>query len=92
MSCSLGLGGISHCTSEDILVLHFGEVHTIVSMRMRVLCGIVSVIDPSTITSQVLGLAVSPILDLEVRDRAAFVIVGHGHCSLVGLVVNSLSS
>jgi len=34
----------------------------------------------------------TPVFALKVSDRAALVKVAHGHGSLVGLVVNSLSS
>ena len=79
-------------TTEDILVFHLGEVDAIVTMRMGELLGIKSIISPSGVASEVVGMTVSPILDLEIADRFALVVVADGHGSLVGLVVDGLGA
>jgi len=83
--CSLG-------TSEDIFVLLLWEVGIIVSVWMREFNWVISVILPSGVRSHVLWMSVGPVLDLEVSDGSAFVVVGDGHGSLISLVVDGLSS
>jgi hypothetical protein len=53
---------------------------------------VISIIDPGTVGTQVSGLTGSPVLDLELADRLALVIVTDYHGTLVSLVVNSLSA
>ena len=83
--CSLG-------TSEDIFVLLLWEVGIIVSVWMREFNWVISVILPSGVRSHVLWMSIGPVLDLEVSDGSAFVVVGDGHGSLISLVVDGLSS
>lgn len=84
-------GGVALGTTEDILVLHLWEVDAIVPVRVSsMLNGVISVIDPGTVRTQVLGLTGSPVLDLEIADRLALVVVTDDHSALVSLVVNSL--
>ena len=82
----------SEGSSEDIFILLLWEVHIIISVWMRVLSWVVSVILPSGVSSKIFGVAVTPVLDLEVRHGFSLVVVGNGHGSLVSLVINSLGS
>lgn len=84
--------GVSHGTTEDVLVLHLGEVDAILSVRVRVLFGVVPVIEPSGVGTQVLGMAGSPVLDGQVADRAALVVAADGHAALVSLVVDGFGA
>ena len=61
-------GGFSSSdgTSEEILVLLFGEVHVIVSVSMGVLSRVVSAILVGSLSAE--GLSMSPGLESEVRD------------------------
>lgn len=86
------LGGGSHGTSEDILVLLLGEIDIIVSVGMGVLSSVVSVILPGRVGSQVGVRSVSPVFNFEVGHRLALVVVGHLHGTLVGLVIDSFGS
>lgn len=79
-------------TTEDVRVLLLGEVHVIHSVWMWELSWIITIVLPSGVGSHVLCATVSPVLDGQVADRLALVIVTDGHGSLVGLIVNGLSS
>ena len=83
---------VAHGTSEDVLVFHLGEVDAIVTMRMRELLGIVSVISPSRVDSKVAGMAVGPILDFEIAHRSSLVVAADSHGSLIGLIIDSLGA
>ena len=87
----LSSGG-SEGSSEHILVLLLWEVHIIVSMWVRILSWVVSVIFPGGVGPEVLWMAITPVLDLEVGNRFTLVVVADSHGSLIGLVVNSLGS
>lgn len=65
--CFLGIVS-SHGTSEDILVFLVWEVDVIVSMGVAVFCGVVSVILPGGIGSEVGSLSVFPGLELEIAN------------------------
>lgn len=82
----------SESSSENILILLLWEVHIIISMWMRELSWVVSVILPSGVSSKILGVAVAPVLDLEIGNRFTLVVVRNGHSSLVSLIVNGLGS
>jgi hypothetical protein len=84
--------GSSHGTSEDVLVLLFGEVNVIVSVRMAELSGVVSVILPDGVWAELSTLSILPGLELKIADGAALVVVRHWHGALVGLVVDNLSA
>ena len=87
------LGGSStDGTSEHILVLLLWEVHVIVSVWMRVLRWVISVILPGRFGSQVLWMAIAPVLALEVSHRSTLIIVANFHSSLIGLVIDGFSS
>ena len=85
----LGLSSTSG-TSEDILVLLFGEVDVIVTVSVGELGWVPSVILVERVRSEC--LTVVPSLELEIADRAASVVVGNLHGASVGLVVNDLSA
>ena len=85
-------GTIAHGTSEDILVFHLGEVDAVVTMRVRELLGIVSVISPSRIASEIAGMAIGPIFDIEIAHRFTLVVAADGHGSLVSLIVDGLGA
>jgi hypothetical protein len=61
-------------------------------MRMWELCGIITIVLPGRIGSHILCSTITPVFDIEIRDRFALVIVAYNHSSLVCLVVNGLSS
>jgi len=92
VSISFFLLGISKGTSEHILVLLFWEIDIIVSVWMWVLSEIVSIILPGRISSQVICGSEWPVLDSEITHWSSFVVITDGHSSLVGLIINSLSS
>ena len=92
VSIGLLLSSGSKGTTEEISVLLLWEVHIIKSMGMWVLSWIISVILPGRVASKVLWMTVVPALDVEIAHRSSEVVVGDSHGSLVGLVVNSLSS
>ena len=83
------LGGTDG-TSEDILVLLLGEVDIVVSMRVGELGWVIPVILIEGVRAE--SISVAPILNLEVRDRTATVVIRNLHSASVSLVVNSLSS
>jgi len=85
-------GCCSQGTSEDIFILLLWEVGIIVSVWMREFSWVISVILPSGIGSKILWVTIGPVLDLEVSDGSAFVVVGDSHGSLISLVVDGLSS
>jgi len=89
---SLLSGGSTESTSEDILVLLLWEVHVIVSVWVRVFGWIISIILPGGGGSQVLWMAIAPVLALEVSHRSTLIIVANFHCSLIGLVIDGFSS
>ena len=82
----------SNGTAENVLVLLLWEVHIIVSVRMRVLSWVVSVILPGGVGPQVRWVAESPVLDAQIRHRFALVVVANLHGSLISLVIDGLSS
>lgn len=88
----LNRGCCSQGTSEDIFVLLLWEVGIIVSVWMREFSWVISVILPGRVGSEVLWVSIGPVLDLEVSDGSAFVVVGDSHGSLISLVVDGLSS
>lgn len=86
------LGSLTFGTAEYVSVLLLIEVHVIVSMWMWELDWIITIVLPSGVGSHVLSATIGPVLDLQVADRLALVIVTDGHSSLVGLVVDGLGS
>lgn len=85
-------GSSSHGSSEYILVLLLGEVDVIVSVRVRVLSGVIPVILPGVLSSKVVRSTVAPVLNGKVANGSSLVVIRYLHCSLVGLVIDSLSS
>ena len=92
MVLELGCGGLTHGTSEDILVLLLGEIDIIVSVGMGEYARVVPVILPSGVGAEVGTGSVGPVFNFKVRYRSAPVVVGHTHGSLVSLVIDSLGS
>jgi len=88
----LSLFSLTLGTSEDIGVLLLLEVDVIVSVRMWELGGIITIILPGGIGSHVLCTTIGPVSDCEIGHGLAFVVVSDDHGSLVGLIVDCLSS
>ncbi len=79
---------IANCTSEEVFVFLFREVHIVITMGVRELRRVPPVVLPEGVAAQVGCLAVVPGLELEVRDGAVFVEVRHRHRALVSVVVD----
>jgi hypothetical protein len=77
-------------TSEEILVFLVGEVHVIVSVSVRELSRVVSVILPGSLGTE--GLSMSPGLQLQVRDGSVSVVITDLHGTSVCLVIDNFSS
>lgn len=77
-------------TSEEILVFLVGEVHVIVSVGVRELSRVVSVILPGSLGTE--GLSMSPGLQLQVRDGSVSVVITDLHGTSVCLVIDNFSS
>lgn len=84
------LGSLTLGSAEHISVFLLCEVDAIVSMRMRELGRIITIVLPGRIRSHVLRATVSPVPDGEVGDRLALVVVADNHRSLVRLIVDGL--
>jgi len=80
----------SNGTSKEILVLLVREVHVIISVSVRELSRVVSVVLPGSLGTE--SLSMSPGLQLQVRDGTAFVVVTNLHGTSVCLVIDNLSS
>ena len=87
LGCSLSKG-----TSEDVSVFLCWEVHIIVPMWVRILSWIISVILPGRVASKTLWMTVVPGLNIKITYRSALVVVRDSHGSLVGLIIDGLSS
>ena len=79
-------------TSEYIFIFLLWEVHIIISMWMRILSWVISVILPSWITSQVLWRTKGPVLYVKVANWFSLVVITYSHCPFIGLIVDGFSS
>ena len=79
-------------TAEDISVLLFLEIHVIVSVWVRILGWIITIILPSGVGSHVLSATISPVPDGQVTDGLTLVIITDNHGSLVSLIIDGLGS
>ena len=82
----------SHSTSEDVLVFLIREVDIVVSVWVRVLGGVVPVILPDAVRSEVASLSVFPGLELQIANGSSPVVSSYTHCPLVSFVVDNFSS
>ena len=87
----LALGGQSSSlgASEEVGVFLLREVNVIVPVRMCILRRVVPVILVERVRSQ--GITIGPVLELEIGDGSATVVVGHLHGPSVSLVVDDFS-
>jgi hypothetical protein len=86
----LGLLTFSHGASKEVFVFLFWEVHIVVSVRMRVLGWVVSVIFVERVGAKF--LSVFPGLEFELAGRSASVEVRDLHGALVRLVIDQLGA
>jgi len=92
VSLSFSSGSGTEGSTEDIFVFLLWEVYIIVSVRMAISSWVISIILPGWLGSEVLWKTIGPVFDIEIWDWFTLIIVTDGHSSLVGLVVNGLSS
>jgi len=87
-----GLHGMALSASEEVTVLLLWEVNIVVSVCVRELSWQIAVILVQGIGSQLVSSTVFPSLELEVRHRAASVVIADLHGAAVGLVVDDFSA
>lgn len=85
--CSLG-GSLG--ASKEVNILLLLEVDIVVPVRMRILCGVISIVLPERVAPEVRSFTVIPSFEFKIGNASASVEVGDCHGALVSVVVDHL--
>ena len=82
---------LTNGTTEDVCVLLLWEVGIIVSVGVRELNWVITIVFPSGVGSHVVWATITPLSNGQITYRLALVVISDNHGSLVSLVINNLS-